>query len=76
MLFSLVSLFNGISTFVGHIMLKPSLEKSSSDTIVPMAEGMRGFIPFSSATGVWTHSLQGCSPALIAQGPPHTPYVS
>ena len=31
--FSLVSLFNGISTFVGYLMLKPFSEKNSSGTI-------------------------------------------
>ena len=29
----LVSLFNGISTFVGYLMLKPFSKKNSSDTI-------------------------------------------
>ena len=31
--FGLVSLFNGISTFVGYQMLKPLLKKDNSDTI-------------------------------------------
>ena len=31
--FGLVSLFSGISTFVGYLMLKPSFEKISSGTI-------------------------------------------
>ena len=31
--FGLVSLFNGISTFVGYLMSKPFSEKNSSDTI-------------------------------------------
>ena len=31
--FGLGSLFNGISTFVGYLMLKPSLYKNSSDAI-------------------------------------------
>ena len=30
---SLVSLFNGISTFVGYLMPKPSLLKNSTDSI-------------------------------------------
>ena len=31
--FGLISLFNGISTFMDYLMLKPFLEKSCSDTI-------------------------------------------
>ena len=31
--FNLVSLFNGLSNFVGYLMAKPSLEKNSSNTI-------------------------------------------
>ena len=38
--------FNGISTFVDYLMLKPSL-KSSSDTIQVLAGGMREFNTFS-----------------------------
>ena len=32
-IFKWVHLFNGISTFVSHLMPKPSLEKNSNDTI-------------------------------------------
>ena len=32
-LFGLVSLFNGISTFVGYLLPKPFSEKNGSDTI-------------------------------------------
>ena len=32
-LFDLVSLFNGISTFVGYLMPKPFFQKNSSGTI-------------------------------------------
>ena len=31
--FGLVSLFNGISTFMGYLMPKPSFKNSSSDTL-------------------------------------------
>ena len=31
--FGLVSLFNGVSTFVGYLTSKPSLGKNSNDTI-------------------------------------------
>ena len=37
--FSLVSLFNGISTIRGYLMPETSLEKNSSDTIYPLAGG-------------------------------------
>ena len=33
MLLDCFFLFNGISTFVGYLMLKPSLSNKSSDTI-------------------------------------------
>ena len=36
-LFGLVSLFNGISTFVGYLMPKPFSKKNSSGTIKPIA---------------------------------------
>ena len=36
----LVSLFNGISTFVGYLIPEPSLQKNSNDTI----GGARGVI--------------------------------
>ena len=32
--------FNGISTFLGHLILKTSFEKNSSGTIQPIAGGM------------------------------------
>ena len=38
--------FNGISTFVGYLMPKPSFEKNSSVTIQPIAGRIRGLIPF------------------------------
>ena len=31
-MFGWVSLFNGISTFMGYLMLEPSFEKNHSDT--------------------------------------------
>ena len=31
--FNLVSLFNGISTYIGYLMPKPSFKKNSSGTI-------------------------------------------
>ena len=40
----LVSLFNTISTFVSYLMPKRSLSKNSSDTILPIAGGIKGFI--------------------------------
>ena len=36
---SLVALFNGKSTVVGHLMPKPSFEEKTYDTIQPIAEG-------------------------------------
>ena len=36
-MFSLASLFNGISTFEGYFMQKPSLKKESYGTIQPIA---------------------------------------
>ena len=42
----LVSLFNRISTFVGYLMPKPSFSKNSSDTILPIAWRITGFVPF------------------------------
>ena len=38
--------FNGISIFVGHLIPKPSLWKSSTCTIYLTAGGIRGFMPF------------------------------
>ena len=35
-MFDLVSLFNSISTFVGYLMPKSSLEKNGNDTIQPI----------------------------------------
>ena len=34
----LISLFNGISTFMGHLMPKPSLQKNNSETISPISK--------------------------------------
>ena len=44
-----VSLFNGISTFVVHLMPKPFLQKNSSDIILLTAGYIRGFIHFPKA---------------------------
>ena len=44
--FGLVSLFNGISTFVGYLMPKLFSLKNSSCTIEHIAGTIRGFIPF------------------------------
>ena len=41
-LFGLFSQFNDISTFVGYFMLKPSLQKNSSATTLPIAGGLGG----------------------------------
>ena len=38
--------FNGISTLMEYLMPKPFLRKSSTDTILPIARGIKGFIPF------------------------------
>ena len=38
----LVSLFNGISIFVGYLMSKTSLKNNSSDAILSIAGGIRG----------------------------------
>ena len=40
--FRFVSLFNRILTFVGYLMPKPSLQKSSSDIIEPIDGGDKG----------------------------------
>ena len=40
--FGLVSLFNGISTLMGYLMPKSSIQKNSSDTIKPIAGEIRG----------------------------------
>ena len=40
--FGLVSSFNGISTFVGYLMLKPSLKKNRSHVTWPTAREIRG----------------------------------
>ena len=42
----LVSLFNGISTFMGYLKPKLFLSKNSSVTIQTIAGRMRWFIPF------------------------------
>ena len=46
MWFSLVTLFNCISTFMNYLMPKPSLFKNSSGTIWSKAGGDKGFMPF------------------------------
>ena len=48
-LVDLVSLFNDILTFVHYLKPKSSFLKdnSNSNTIQPIATGIRGFIPFS-----------------------------
>ena len=43
----LISLFNGISTFVGYLMTKLFLWKKRSGAIYPIGEGISGFIPSS-----------------------------
>ena len=42
----LVSLFNGISTFVGYLMPKPSFQKNSNDVISLLAWRIVEFITF------------------------------
>ena len=42
----LVSLFNGISTFIGYLTPKLFSWKNSSGTILPIAGRIRRFIPF------------------------------
>ena len=37
-LLTLVSLFNGITTFVGYLIPKPSLQKNTSGNIQPIAD--------------------------------------
>ena len=44
-MYSLVSLFNGISTFMGYLMPKPCLLNNSSETLLPISGRIRGFIP-------------------------------
>ena len=44
--FTLVSFFNGKSTFVGYLMPKLSLQRNSSGTTLPISRGMKGFILF------------------------------
>ena len=44
--FGLISLFNGISTFVGYLMPKPFSEKNRSGTTYPIAGRIRVFISF------------------------------
>ena len=41
----MVSLFNGISTFLGYLMSNPSSYKKCCGTIYPIAGKIRGFIP-------------------------------
>ena len=43
----LVSLVNGISTFVGYLMSKLFLLKDSSVSIRPIADGIKDVLPFS-----------------------------
>ena len=43
--FGLVSLFNGISTFVDYLIQKPSLQKNSKSIV----RGIRRFMPFPRA---------------------------
>ena len=46
-MFGLVSMFNGISTFIVYLMPKPfSLKNSSGMIVLTMAGRIRGFIPF------------------------------
>ena len=45
--FGLVSLLNGISTFVGYLMTKSSMLKDSCGAIKTIDRRIRGFIAFS-----------------------------
>ena len=48
--FGLVSLFKGIWTFVGYIMLKPFLQKNSSGIILFIEERDKGVHTFPKST--------------------------
>ena len=52
MSFGLVSLFNGILTFMGYSKPNPFIEKNSSDTIYPIACGYKEVNSFSKY-GIW-----------------------
>ena len=45
--FTLVSLFDDNSAFMGYLIPKPSLKKDNSGTMKPIAGGIRGFRLFS-----------------------------
>ena len=47
-IYGLSSFFNGISTFMGYLMPRTSLQKSSNDTIQPIAEKNKRVHGFSS----------------------------
>ena len=73
--FCLVSLFNGISTFVGDLMPMLFSKRNSSGTFFGR---IRGFIPFqgylpgserNSATGLRTRLLRFCSPIALTIPP-------
>ena len=72
-MFGLVSLFNGMSTFVGYLMPKPSFEKNSGDAVQPIAGGIGGsclsqeYLSKSErnrATGVRIRSLRFRGPSV------------
>ena len=44
--FGLVSLFDGMSSFVGYLMLKTSFLNGISGTIQPIAKGISEFMAF------------------------------
>ena len=58
----LVSLFNGMSTFLGYLIPKLFLLKSSCGAIYSIAGGNLLKNERNCATGVWTHFLQCLSP--------------
>ena len=57
MVWFLVSLFNGISTFMSNSMLKPSLWKNSSGAIWPLDGGDKVFRTFSKGISLSTYIL-------------------
>ena len=72
-LIGLVYLLNGISTFMGYLIPKESLLKNNSSIISPTDGTETELITFqrywseikhNRATRVWTHLVQGHSPAL------------
>ena len=66
--------FNEISTFIGYLMLKLSLQKNSSDIIPPEAERIRGFV-YSPNVLVqkWTYNPDRSSNSLTSKKQSITP---